>query len=419
MDLSKSARSESVNLALICVIVLTFTYTILANLPGLIADEGFHNPEIMGFFQGKIPQAWHITVPPVYHMAIALVLKVFGAYSHNLARFSHLIICLPILPFLYLIAKDLKFEKNDYRVLLFLTCPIVLPFFSLLYTDIPASMLAVAAVLLTLRKHYWLAALVGALSIATRQPNLVWVAFCGAYAFFDSLEKRSFRDVINYRDRENWRAIIKIAPFIGVCLIASGIFYMRDNVAIGDAGSHEVSFNPSNLYMFLLTSFVIFLPYHIFYTLRVLRLLKERPLIWLFVAVGLLVYSLTYSNSHPYNSQDTTFFLRNIILHHTLSNAWLKLLIFIPMVSAAFTYYFFWKDSRPENKFLLLMIYVFGAMTFVPLPMVEPRYYLTALALIIAVKPAISARLDLACIVFNVPISCLILFLISKYVMFI
>lgn len=401
-----------------CVIVLTFTYTILANLPGLMADEGFHNPEIMGFFQGRIPKVWHITVPPVYHMAIALVLKVFGTYSYNLARLSHLIICLPILPFLYLIAKELKFEKNDYRVLLFLTCPIVLPFFSLLYTDIPAAMLAVAAILLTLKKQYWLAALVGALSIATRQPNLVWVAFCGAYVFFGSVERRSFKDVIDYRNRENWRAIGKIAPFVGVCLIASGIFYLRDNVAIGDAGSHEVSFNLSNLYMFLLTSFVIFLPYHIFYTLRVFRLLKEQPLIWLFVVAGLLIYSLTYSNSHPYNSQDTTFFLRNIILHYTLSYAWLKLLVFIPMVSAAFTYYFFWKDSKPENKLLLLMVYIFGVMTFVPLPMVEPRYYLTVLALVIAIKPAISARLDLACIAINVPISCLLLFLISKYVIF-
>lgn len=419
MDLSKTTRSESTNLALMCVIVLTFTYTVLANLPGLIADEGFHNPEIIGFFQGKIPEAWHITVPPVYHVTIASVLKIFGVYSYNLARLSHLLICLPLLSFLYLIAKELKFENKDYRVLLFLTCPIVLPFFSLLYTDIPATLVAVAAVLLTLKKRYWLAALVGALAIATRQPNLIWVAFCGVYAFFDLAGRQGFKSIINYRDKESWRALIKIVPFIGVCLIAAGIFYMRGSVAIGDAGSHPVGFNPSNLYMFLLVSFVIFLPYHLFYTFRAIRLLKEYPLIWLLIVAGLAIYSLTYSNSHPYNSQDTTFFLRNIILHHTLSRAWLKLLIFIPMVSAVFTYYFFLKDSKPESRLLLLMIYAFGLLTFVPLPMVEPRYYLTALALIIAVKPAVSARLDLACIAANVPISCLFLYLISKYLMFI
>lgn len=419
MERLQVQRSEACNLALLSVMVLTFTYAILSNLEGLMADEGFHNPEIMNFFSGTIPAVWHITVPPVYHFTIAALLRAFGVYSIDLARFSHILICIPIIPFLYLTSKELKFTQNDYRTLLFLTCPIVLPFFSLLYTDLPASMLAALTLLLTVRKQYYLAGLAGALAIATRQPNLVWVAFCGAYVFSDYVGQQGLRNTLNYRNRENWCALLKILPYISVCIIAAGIFYFRNSVALGDAGNHQVSFNPSNLYLFLLVSFVIFLPYHIYYTPRAAALLKELPIIWLLILGGLLFYLYTYSNSHPYNAKEATFFYRNVILHHTLSKIWLKFLIFIPMISAVFTFYFFWKDSQPQHKLLLLLIYVFGLFTFVPLPMVEPRYYLTALAFIIAVKPAISAKLDLACLVINIPICCLVLFCISKFWMFI
>lgn len=415
MEKLHSQRSESVNLALICTIILVFTFAILSNLRGLVADEGFHDPEIRNFFNGTTSAAWHITVPPAYHYTIAALLKAIGVYSIDLARLSSLLICIPIIPFLYLTSKTLKFPQNDYRTLIFLACPIVLPFFPLLYTDIPASMLAALTLLLTVRKQYFLAGLAGALAIATRQPNLVWVAFCGAYVFFDYVNQQGFRSLLNYKNREHWLTLLKVLPYFAVCVIAAAIFYFRNSVALGDAGNHQVSFNPSNLYLFLLVSFVTFLPYQIHYIPRAAALLKQYPAVWFLILAGLLFYLYTYSNSHPYNAKEASFFYRNVVLHHTLSKIWLKFLVFIPMLSAVFTYYFFWKDSQPQHKILLLLIYIFGLFTYVPLPMVEPRYYLTALAFIIAVKPAISTKLDLACLAINIPCACLMVFCISKF----
>lgn len=419
MENSSQSKAEAINLALVSLIVLTFTYGCLAHLAHEVADEGFHAPQIWQFFHGNFTPSQYITVPPTYHAIIAGLLKVYGEFSVTLARVIQVFICSLTIPVLYLISKQLGHQNNDYRTLLFLTCPIALPFFSILYTDIPSVLLAILILLLTLQQRYFLAAFVGAGAIAMRQPNLIWVIFCATYVFLDYLLSKGWKNTFNPRDRENWKLVLKLLPYGIVGLGAALIFFLRNTVAIGDAAMHQISLNLSNLYMFLLLSFLLFLPYHIIYLPRIARCLVNYPAIWILCIAGLALYLLTHSNSHGYNTIGLAYYYRNVILHYTVTITWLKFLTFIPIAISAFTYYFFWKDSRPQHKLLLGLVYVFGALSFVPLPMVEPRYYLTALALIMVVKPSLLPKLDLACLFIYAPISALLLFLISRFIIFI
>lgn len=414
-----TSRSESINLALISFIVLLFTYTALSHLKEVVADEGFHNPQIWQFFHGNFKPSEQITVPPTYHAIVAGILKIFGLFSTDLARFIHLGLSALALPILYSISKQLGHRNNDYRTLLFLTCPISLPFFSLLYTDIPAIALVALTLLFSLQKKYILAGLSGGAAIAMRQPNLIWVIMCTTYVILDFSTHHGWRKLSNFRDKEFWRVTIDTLPYIFVIATAGLIFHLRRNVAVGDAEMHQISLNLSNLYMFLLLSFLFFLPYHIVYFNRTIKFFLRHPFIWAIVLFTVGIYSFTYSNFHPYNTFGLAYYYRNTILHYTVTVTWLKFLVFIPMLISAFTYYFFWKDSQDHHKRLLLLIYAFGVLSFVPLPMVEPRYYLTALALIIATKPNLMPKLDFACLFLYAPINGLLIYLISNFVIFI
>src|SRR5690606_28550699 len=207
------------------------------------------------------------------------------------------------------------------------------------------------------------------------------------------------------RGAEALKLLSRVVPYGFVIVTALFIFFLRKNVAVGDASMHQVTLNLSNLYMFLLLSFLFFLPYHVAYFPRFIRYLSSGYAVWILLFAALVVYTLTYSNSHPYNTIGLAHYYRNVILHYTVTIAWLKLLMFIPIVISAFTYYLFWKYSSASHKPLMLLIYVFSLLSFLPLPMVEPRYYLTALALIIVSKPSLKPSLDLSCLFICVPLS--------------
>lgn len=419
MENTKKYNYELVNLVIISFVVLAFTYTVLSHIKTVVADEGFHNPQIWAFFHGHFTPSEHITVPPTYHALIAALLKIFGFFSTELARFVHLLVCSLLVPVLYMISRHFEHKNNDYRVLLFLTMPIVLPFFSILYTDIPALLLVSLSFLFTVKKRYILASLAGAVAIAMRQPNVIWVAFCASFVLADFFMRDGWRNPLSLRGPEVFRLLPRVAPYGLVIVTALFVFYLRKNVAVGDTSMHQVTLNLSNLYMFLLLSFLFFLPYHVVYFPRIIRCLSNSYAVWVLLFLGLVVYAFTYSNSHPYNTIGLAHYYRNVVLHYTVTITWLKFLVFMPMAISAFTYYFFWKDSKASDKTSLLLIYVFGLISFVPLPMVEPRYYLTALALIAVSRPSLRSDLDLGCLFMYIPLSGLLLFLISNSIIFI
>lgn len=403
---------QGIHVAFIAVLILAFTFTILLNLRHEAADEGFHTPQIWAFYHGDFRVAKELTMIPAYHAVIAGLLKMTDTFSIKLARFLHLLLSALALPVLYHICKTLSQSQPDTRTLLFLSCPIILPFFSLIYTDIPALLTVLLTFLLTLQKRYILSALVGLLAILMRQTSLIWVLFCCVFILIEHLREHRI---------EHWRQqILPLARKLwAYAVIGSGtaiFFYAKGGVAVGDAHQHQISFNLSNLYFFLLLAFVFFLPYNVALAKPITNFLRTTPKAWYVIGVAFIIYMATYSNSHQYNSFGLSHYLRNVILHYTVSSPSLRALTFIPIAWMALVLFFFYKES--DNKWLLGALYLFGLLSFLPLPLIEQRYYLPALALFIAVAPIQDARLNLISLFIFIPINCALLFGIASHQFF-
>ena len=413
MSLTENKYSlQSIHVAFIAILILAFTFTVLLNLKSETADEGFHTPQIWAFFHGDFRVAKELTMIPAYHAVIAGLLKTTDTFSVKLARFLHLLLSALALPVFYHICKTLKQTQADTRTLLFLCCPIILPFFSLIYTDLPALLTVLLAFLLTLQKRYVLAAIVGLLAILMRQTNLIWVAFCCVFILIEHIREHGV---------EHWRQQIlplvrKLWAYAVIGIGAVTYFYLKGGVAVGDSHQHQISFNLSNLYFFLLLTFVFLLPHNIAYAKPIIELLKTTPKVWYALGAAFIIYMATYSNSHQYNSFGLSFYLRNVILHYTVTFPIFRAIAFIPMAWMALTLFFFYKET--DNKWLLGTLYLFGLLSFVPLPLVEQRYYLPALVLLFAIMPKQESKLDWSALFMFVPINCALLLMISRHLGF-
>lgn len=403
---------QGIHVAFIAILILAFTFTVLLNLRHEAADEGFHTPQIWAFYHGDFRVAKELTMIPAYHAVIAGLLKATDTFSIKLARFLHLLLSALALPVFYHICKSLKQTQADTRTLLFLSCPIILPFFSLIYTDLPALLAVLLAFLLTLQKRYILAAIVGLLAILMRQTNLIWVVFCCAFILIEHIREHGLA---------HWRQQVlplarKLWAYAVIGIGAVTYFYLKGGVAVGDSHQHEISFNLSNLYFFLLLTFVFLLPHNIAYAKQIFELLKSKPKVWYILGAAFIIYMATYSNSHQYNSFGLSFYLRNVILHYTVSLPIVRAIAFLPIAWMGLTLYFFYRESN--NKWLLGTLYLFATLSFVPLPLVEQRYYLPALTLLIALAPSSAERNNWSALFLFIPINCALLFGIATHSFF-
>lgn len=400
---------RTVHVSFILGSILAFAFTILLHLPHEISDEGFHSPQIWGFYNGDLHVARSLTMLPAYHAVIAALLKATGIFSVKLARFLHLLLCALTLPVFYRICKALGRPHPDSRTLLFLTCPIILPFFALLYTDVPALLPILLQVLSTIRKRHLPAALFGLVATLVRQTSIVWVAFSCVYVVIEQVQAQgtsSWRQHVLPLARRLW-------AYAAVGLGAAVFFHVQGGVAVGDSSHHPISFNPSNLYLFLLLAFLFFLPHNLARAGAILDLLRRRPRIWYILVPAFVGYMATYSNAHPYNSAGLSFYLRNVLLHHIVTRPAIRALTFIPVAWMALTLILFFHEET-RHRWSLGALYVFALLSFVPLPLVEQRYYLPALTLLFAFAPLQEARLNWTSLWLFVPVNCVLLLGISN-----
>lgn len=399
-------------LVLFVITILLFSLAIISGLKHETADEGFHTPIIFEYFNGNFIVSEHITMLPVYHALLAGIMSVFDYISVKSLRLVNLIVSGISIPVFYWICVRLKKNAIAERVLIFTLMPIILPFFSLIYTDMAATCLVLAMVLLMLhRNHYW-AAFFGLFAVFLRQTNLIWVGFCGLYLVVECW----FSSSGLWKDRALSLVPLyfsRLLPYALVFIIFGAFVIYNGGIAVGTADLQSVSFNPSNVYYFLLLTFFLFLPYNLEYSYRVFNLLKSSPVTWVVVGVFFVVYFITYSNSHQFNSYGLSFYIRNIILHHTVTNPAWKFLAFIPMAWMMLTFYLMGRQS--SSQWQMFTLYFVTLINLIPLPLVEQRYYIVALVLFLAWKPNTSEISDKLTIFIYIPTSAFLLYGISQH----
>jgi alpha-1,2-glucosyltransferase len=270
-------------------------------------------------------------------------------------------------------------------------------------------------VLYTLKKKYALAAAFALIAIFMRQTNLIWVGFCGVLIIGEHWPHLFIRRWESFK-LEFLPLFLKLLPYALTTMAAGCFFYFNGGVAVGDSHQHKISINLSNLYFLLLLSFLFFLPYNIASTEKIFNLLKSNTKIWYGIAMCFIIYMATYSNSHQYNSFGLSFYLRNVVLHYTVEFPIAKALTFVPIVWSALTFYLIAQES--SDKWRMWALYIFVAISVIPLPLVEQRYYIVALVMFLAFKPSTHPLADRFCLFMYLPMSAAVLFFISKAMIF-
>jgi alpha-1,2-glucosyltransferase len=341
-----------------------------------IGDEGVHLPQVVRFMEGDMEVLPHLTVIPVYHAIIAGILSVIGAQSVAEARLVSFIGSAMSICVFYILAGRICPRERAIRMAQFVFLPILFPFFFLLYTDVWALTSVLWSFERALAKKVGQSAILAGLAIALRQPNLIWAVFIWLIFLWRREEspRISVRCLLAWL-RQTWSFLVLFGAFAVFVILNGG-------VAVGDRDKHDVAFNLSNVWFFLLLLAVLFLPN----CLAALRVASgwffRKPVLFSGGLLALLaIYLATYHTSHPYNGVEYWFFLRNRLLRWTTDGMVAKLITFIPVVVGAAGFVFTPLMDRSAR-----LLQAFSILSVVVLPLIEQRYYLVPLSLFLLLR---------------------------------
>ncbi|HEX7025806.1 MAG TPA: hypothetical protein VF268_01050, partial [Gammaproteobacteria bacterium] len=341
-----------------------------------LSDEGFHWHQLLEYFAGRFDLVDSLTMLPGYHLAVYGLSELFSLTEIAEVRYACFALAIPALLFFFLTARHYD-KTNSYPVSLQLfLCPIIFPFFFLLYTDIPSLAMVMASTWLVTTGRYQLAALIVGISLLFRQTNIVWLvmlwvlslADMGAFNFSSYGIADFFHRCLNHLRRT--------ALFFTFCLLFAVFLFLNEGVAIGDAGSHEIGIYPTQIFFLLFVLFFLFIPLHIANFPKIAILLKKNPLLPFSGALLFAIYIITFDTSHGYNVPEMDFFLRNNLLELIRTNFLTKTLTFIPIIIA-----FFSLAVTPLHRRSHYWIYPFMALSLLPTGLIEQRYFIIPIAL--------------------------------------
>lgn len=387
------ARKELVFWALIG-LTLDAVFLTVRNLPP-IGDENVHLAQIGKFMEGETEILPELTVIPVYHAVVAVILKVMGASSIGEARLiSFLGAALSIWIF-YLLTARLCPRDRLLRTAQFCFLPILFPLLFLVYTDVWALAMILLAVERALANKVGLSAIAAGAAICLRQPNLVWAVFVWLLFFVrrESCPRYSLRAAVEWLF-ETWPFVVLFGIFgVFVCL--------NGGVAIGDRDQHEVTVNLANVWFFLLLFSLLFLPN----CLGMLQWLGRKASSNALICAVILLVSLgifwgTYHATHLYNGVSYWFFLRNRLLFWTSDGALAKAITFAPVTLGAVGFLL-----TPLAERSMRHLHAFAFVSILVLPLIEQRYYLVPVSLFLLLRSSVDRRWEWLQLTFYVGIS--------------
>jgi alpha-1,2-glucosyltransferase len=132
---------------------------------------------------------------------------------------------------------------------------------------------------------------------------------------------------------------------------------------------------------------------------------------------GFILYFFTYEHPHKYNTRALEFYRHNLLIYYTSDVTPIRIAAFVPMAWMALSFVTAAQTSDYGKEMLLLV--PFALLSFVPLPLIEPRYYIVAFSLFLVFRPAASNAFNMVTLAYYVLASAYILFNISREAFFI
>jgi alpha-1,2-glucosyltransferase len=362
----------------------------------LVADERVHHLQIMTLASGKLEIVKNLTMLPGYHALIALLVRLTGAQSDAALRTLSALVGLPVIATFYLIARQLSPRFAAVATLQFAFLPILFPLFFLLYTDAFSLLLVVLSVLLVLHGRRNAAAGAAIVAVLVRQTNVLCLAFALGLAYLEDHGFTLSRDKLMSSLRHNLIFVLGLAGFAGFVVVNGG-------VAVGDQAAHPLSLSLGNVYLCLFLYFFLLLPVHLAGLSSALADLADKRVIGLsLILYG--VFMFTFVNDHPYNQVSVHpfkfagvpvvrhgAFLRNELLHLATQSGLTKTLFFVPVLLSCLL---LWRTKLMQPRFLL--IYPLLLLLLMPSWLIEQRYSLVPLALLLVARERRSPILEYA-----------------------
>jgi alpha-1,2-glucosyltransferase len=356
------------------VVVATTAFVAFHDNP-LHVDERVHYPQIVIFARGYTRLDPRLTMVPGYHALLGSMAWAVDAFSVRTIRFFNFIVGLAAVAAFYFSAKARQARDPMVSTLQFAFLPIAFPLFFLIYTDITSLLFVLLMVLSAAHKRPRQAGLFGLISCLIRQTNVVWVAFVLIWSYVE--ENGWTWAPVKQTLGKYWVFLLTGALFVAFLVANRG-------VAIGDAGAHPAtSLHLGNVFFLLFLSFFLFVPFFAARHREALSPLRAWPG-WFGLGVLFVTFWLGFSVDHPYNTQLAEPFLRNDVLTF-FSSTWLsRLLLFVPVALAVLSL----RTVRLRRHWWLL--YPFTILFLLPAWLIEQRYYLIPLSLLLLAREPIS-----------------------------
>lgn len=404
---------------LLNLILLLVLYPLFLTTQNSIADEIPHFGQIEALARAVNPFFVHfnshITTLPFFHyffayiLRISYVLHIYEVFFRvtGLALIYRATFDLISLRFLFYIItiiglfairrynKQSNFQIPNSIIVFILSCPIILPYTSLVYTDIFAMLFILFSIQTAFASRPHLSAFSIMCATAIRQPALVWSVISVAILCYQEIKMTSyfFTPGTNLKSRlyQLIYAMFKKVYLFIVLYILFGIYvFVHNSISFGDQSLHALTLNVSNIWFFGAVFFVCtigftykLIPYsHIFQWGQNQRVaLPHLSLfIWSFIFVVLyFIYNKTYYITHIFNRPEYGWYLHNRILNATTTEPIWHILFGIFSITGLLVFCFsrvYSKNPAVEYTFKTISLLSIGVM-----PLIEQRYYIPIFAI--------------------------------------
>ncbi|UXY16177.1 Dol-P-Glc:Glc(2)Man(9)GlcNAc(2)-PP-Dol alpha-1,2-glucosyltransferase [Chitiniphilus purpureus] len=382
-------------------VIAVFFYLKNANL---LVDEQIHQAQIRRFFAGDYTLEPALTTVPGYHLLLAWLIWPFGELTLPMIRGVNMVFGLALIGVFTLLLRRIQGRVELARLVQFVFFPIILPFFFLAYTDVLGLALVLAGLYLALCGQWTASALVCLLSLTVRQNNVVWMAMIPMLCHLQAPGRVWDSQRLKTLARRCWAFILGGIGFAAFVVYNGG-------VAVGDRWAHPASgIHSGNFYFLLLIYSILFLPAIIANLRNTVDYIRNQSLAPIGLACLFLFYLFTFNNTHPYNHLLEHYFLRNWLLQLITSSAMMKIAFFLPMAIAFFDFL-----ARAKGRHDRLLLGLFGVLAVLPSWLIEQRYYIVPLALLMLYRDEEAPQVEAVTSLYYVTAAVALLYGIATY----
>jgi len=371
---------------------------------GRIGDEWEHYQQVQWFAAGRYAVVDGLTTIPGLHAFVAAVQLALHVESLGSARIVTMLFgALAAIAFASIRRALAPDESPGLATLQFAFFPTLFPFCFLLYTDVPSLALVLSAFRCSLDRRHVLAGALGVASLLVRQTNVGWIAFI---ALLQVLELRAAAGT----PRERVRAAAALWPYAAGVAAFAGYWLWHGSVSLSrsEAQVHpDFSFHSGNLFLMLFLVGAFFVPLLPAWLSRYAAAARVRPaLLALPILLGVL-YATTFRVDHPYNLYEPDFYLRNALLVYVAQHRWAFTAFGAVAVIAGCAV----SQVRWQRPAFVLLLPV-SALLVSASWLIEQRYYLIPVALLLALRVRESRRAERVMLAWWMPVAVGLLYLI-------